>query len=69
MTTADLAKMIEVVQRVHLAPAVLGYIVTLTAATRRLPEVRLGVSPRGSIALAQAAQARAATSGRPFRLG
>lgn len=66
MTTADLSDMIEIVRRVHLAPPVLGYVVTLAAATRRLPEVRLGVSPRGSIALAQAAQARAATSGRDF---
>jgi MoxR-like ATPase len=66
MTTADLSDMIEIVRGVHLAPAVLSYIVTLVAATRRLPEVRLGVSPRGSIALAQAAQARAATSGRDF---
>ena len=66
LTTADLARMIEIVESVHLAPAVLSYVVTLVAATRRLPEVRLGVSPRGSIALAQAAQARAATSGRTF---
>jgi MoxR-like ATPase len=66
MTTADLAQMINSVHRVHVAPSIRSYIVTLTSATRTMPEVRLGVSPRGSLALAQAAQARAATQRRPF---
>ena len=44
----------------------LSYIVTITAATRRCPSCGSGVSPRGSLALAQAAQAYAATQGRPF---
>jgi MoxR-like ATPase len=66
MTTADLLKMIAIAGQVHLSPAVLDYIVTITAATRKMPELRLGVSPRGSIALAQAAQAHAATEGRNF---
>jgi MoxR-like ATPase len=38
---------------------VYAYIVSLTVNTRRLPEVRWGVSPRGSIALMRAAQAYA----------
>jgi MoxR-like ATPase len=66
MNTDDMQQMIQVAGQVHLSRAVLGYIVTLTAATRTLGEVRLGVSPRGSLALAQAAQAHAATQGRPF---
>jgi MoxR-like ATPase len=66
MGTDDLVEMIKVVGEVHLSRAVLGYVVTVTAATRTLPEVRLGVSPRGSLALARAAQAHAATEGRAF---
>ena len=66
MTAADMLRMIEIARQVHLAPALQSYIVTVTAATRRLPELRLGVSPRGSLALAVAAQAQAAADGRPF---
>jgi MoxR-like ATPase len=66
MTTADLLKMIAIAGQVHLSPPVLDYIVTITAATRAMPELRLGVSPRGSIALAQVAQALAASQGRGY---
>jgi MoxR-like ATPase len=66
MSTADMEQMIKVAGEVHLSRALLGYVVTVTAATRTMPEVRLGVSPRGSLALAQAAQAHAATEGRAF---
>ncbi|MGB8384437.1 MAG: MoxR family ATPase [Dermatophilaceae bacterium] len=66
VTIADLSRMSQIVRRVFIAPAVAAYIVTLVSATRRLPEVRLGVSPRGGVALVQAAQAWAATHGRTF---
>ena len=66
LTTAELAAMIGVVRRVHVAPAIQHYAVGLTAATRRMPELRLGASPRGSLALVAAAQARAAADGRAF---
>jgi MoxR-like ATPase len=66
MTTSDLQVMNQIAMAVHLAPAVLGYIVTITAATRKLPELRLGISPRGTIAVAKAAQAYAAAEGRSF---
>jgi MoxR-like ATPase len=63
---ADVERMTKIVRRVHLAPALLSYIVTITAATRRMPELRLGVSPRGGLALSVAAQANAVASGRSF---
>jgi MoxR-like ATPase len=66
MTTADLIKMITIAGQIHLSTGILDYIVTITAATRKMPELRLGVSPRGSIALAMASQALAATDGRTF---
>jgi MoxR-like ATPase len=66
MTVAELVEMTEAVREVHVAPALQDYVVKLSAATRSLPELRLGVSPRGSIAVAIAAQAWAASLGRGF---
>jgi MoxR-like ATPase len=52
---------------VHVAPTLRRYIVDLVAATRTLPDiVRLGASPRGSIALLRTVQVRAAAQGRAF---
>ena len=42
------------------------YIVTLVEATRNHPDLSLGVSPRGSLALLKAAQALAAIRGRDY---
>jgi MoxR-like ATPase len=47
----------ESVDRVHMSPALRAYIVALARATRESPEFRVGISPRGSLALAQAARA------------
>ena len=54
------------VREVHLAPAVKSYLVSVVAATRSHPDVYLGASPRGSLALARAAQAYAAVNGRDY---
>ncbi len=66
LTAGDVQAMIEVVRTVEVAPALEQYIVTIAAATRSMSELRLGVSPRGSLALLRAARACAAASGRPF---
>jgi MoxR-like ATPase len=50
----------------HMDRAVCEYAARLAAATRTHTAVRFGASPRGSIALVRAAQALAATDGRPF---
>jgi MoxR-like ATPase len=42
------------------------YVVALSEATRRHPQVRLGCSPRGSLMLFRSAQARALLAGRSF---
>ena len=62
----DAEVMVGAVHRVHAAPDVCDYLVKIVAATRRLPEVRLPVSPRGSVGLLRAARARALTLGRSF---
>ncbi|MBU6148367.1 MAG: MoxR family ATPase [Actinomycetales bacterium] len=54
------------VQAVAVVPEVLAYIVAIAEATRLSAEVRLGVSPRGSVALMRAARARAYMQGRAY---
>ncbi|MEA5614887.1 AAA family ATPase [Nodularia spumigena] len=55
--TETVVMMQESVDRVHMSPALRAYIVALARATRESPEFRVGISPRGSLALAQAARA------------
>ena len=52
--------------RVFLADSLYEYIARLTAATRKDPMIRLGASPRGSIAVTRMAQASAYLSGRDY---
>ena len=54
------------IRGVHCAPAVADYVIDLAAATRSHPDVLLGCSPRGSIALLHLAKAVAALAGRHF---
>jgi MoxR-like ATPase len=65
----DVERMIELAAGVHVDPVLHRYVVELAGATRAAPDVvQLGVSPRGSLALLRAAQARAAAAGRPYVL-
>jgi MoxR-like ATPase len=67
MTGDELLDMVEFVKRsVEVAPAIENYIVAICAATRELPEVRLGVSPRGGLAVLRAARVMAAAAGRTY---
>jgi len=63
-----LLAMQAVVERVHVSEAVGKYIVDLVSATRTSGRVRVGSSPRGSLALMKLARARAAMGGRSFVL-
>jgi MoxR-like ATPase len=67
MSGEELLEMIDFVKgNVEVAPAIENYIVAVSAQTRALPEVRLGVSPRGSLALLRAARVTAACAGRAY---
>jgi MoxR-like ATPase len=59
---------IQAVRRVRVAAEVRQYCVELVSATRRLPELRLGASPRATLQLVRAARAQAALSGRGYVL-
>ncbi|MDP1546538.1 MAG: MoxR family ATPase [Anaerolineales bacterium] len=60
----EILQAVSAVKQVHISPAVKRYIVELSARTRNSSDVYLGASPRGSLALARAGQARAAILGR-----
>ena len=64
----ELRRLQAEVRSVGVTPVVRRYLVELVRATRHHPDVELGASPRGSLALYQTAQARAALHGRTFVL-
>ena len=66
ITGEEVVAVQQAVRSVLLSEDVKAYLVDVCAATRTHPNVRLGVSPRGSLALMRAAQSRAALSGRDF---
>jgi MoxR-like ATPase len=63
---ADLLAAEEQVRHIYVDPLIKEYIVALVNATRTYPDVYLGASPRGSLALHKTAQALAALQGRDF---
>lgn len=65
----DLEKVLELqeaVKKIQVSPNVLNYIVKLVSATRKKEEVKLGASPRASIALMKASSAWALLEGRDY---
>lgn len=66
VTREVLELMCKEVDRVHVAPALLDYIVTLIEKTRNHPDLLLGASPRASIALTSMSKAMAYLQGRDY---
>ncbi len=64
--TSTLIRMQAALEQVHVSDSVGHYMVDLVAATRVSPQVRIGASPRGSLALFKLSRARAALAGRDF---
>ena len=64
----EVAKLIEVVRRVHVSDEVRRYSVAVVGATRQSPDLRLGGSPRATLHLVRAARAAAALDDRDFVL-
>lgn len=60
----EIQQAIDDVKRVYISQLIKKYIVELTTRTRQSADVYLGASPRGSLSLARASQARAALQGR-----
>ena len=66
LEAAEVLRLQDEVDAVRAEDSVLGYLLALVTATRAAPALRLGVSPRGSLALLRAARARALADGRDF---
>jgi MoxR-like ATPase len=66
LDAVDLRDLQVAVRETYVDPSVADYIVRLVNATRTHPDVYLGASPRGSLALYRTGQAYAALSGRDY---
>ena len=66
LSVDELRTLQKAVREVYVDPAVADYIVRLVNATRTHPDVYLGASPRGSLALYRTGQALAALFGRDY---
>jgi len=65
---AELLALAETVSAVHLDETLERYLLALVRATRSHPDLALGASPRGSLALRKTSQALAALRGRDYVL-
>lgn len=62
----DVEKARDIVEHIQIADHVREYLVAVVRATRNNAQIRLGASPRASLALQHAAQAKAAINGREY---
>lgn len=67
-TKQDIVDAMHAVRKIKVSDAVRDYIVRICVATRESDAIKFGVSPRGTLALMNAAQANAALDGRDFVL-
>ncbi|MGW1677860.1 AAA family ATPase [Saccharopolyspora sp. NPDC002376] len=65
---AEVKSLLQAVREVHVSTEIRRYAVELVTATRQLPELRLGASPRSTLQLVRAARAQAALAGRDFTI-
>jgi MoxR-like ATPase len=66
LQSSELLHLLPIVRAVHVAQPVADYLLAIVRGTREHPAVELGASPRASLALFRASQARAAIRGRTF---
>ena len=67
-TVADILAARAEIEKVHISEPIRNYIVRLVRATRDSDKIKLGVSPRGTVAMTQACRAWAAMHGRDYVL-
>jgi MoxR-like ATPase len=65
-TAAEVRALCEAVRLVHVSAELRRYVVEVVSATRALPELLLGASPRATLQLIRTSRARAALAGRDF---
>lgn len=67
-TAEELLAIRHEVEEIYIDDSIYQYIVNLTQETRNHPQIRLGISPRGSLALMQMSKACAYAQGRDYLL-
>ena len=68
VSSNDILRLQEQVRAVHVADSIRGYIIEICNRLRQHPDLTLGPSPRGSIALLRGARAIAFIDGRDFAI-
>ncbi|QMV42529.1 AAA family ATPase [Cohnella cholangitidis] len=68
ITQQEIIELQSLVPTVFVSDEVYRYVIAIVSVTRNHPEISYGVSPRGSLQLLKAAQARALLQGRDFVL-
>jgi MoxR-like ATPase len=66
MTAQEVIDLQRLVDNVRLDQSLVDYVISVAAATRENDDLQIGVSPRGALALAQAARATAILKGREY---
>lgn len=66
MSREDFVELQDLAGAVHVDEQILAYVLDLVEATRKHEQLEVGVSPRGTLALVQAAQASAMLDGRDY---
>jgi len=66
LTAEQFVEVQAAVEKVHVEPSLVEYIVAVVGATRRDPDLEVGASPRGSLALMKVSRAWALVQGRDF---
>ena len=66
MNTTELLQLQKAMEQVRIQPEVREYLLRIVEATRKHKKLRLGVSPRGTLAFLRACQAYAAIQGREY---
>jgi len=62
----ELESLVRAASSIHVAPALRRYLVDLADASRRHPDLGLGMSPRATLSLLRVARGRALSAGRGF---
>ncbi|MDP7008484.1 MAG: AAA family ATPase [Phycisphaerales bacterium] len=66
MTSEELVELQDRVDEIKIADDLVDYMIAIAEATRQAEDLQVGVSPRGALALAQAARATAMLGGREY---
>lgn len=66
LSLSDILRLMEKANNIHITKELLAYIVRIINATRQHPDVKLGASPRGSLALMRLSKAHALLENRDY---